>query len=468
MHTAESLDMDGIAADLNVFLTMDPQQLLQVDMMFRIGLQILLLCASAFFSGSETALFSLSRLDLQQLRRERNPRFNTLQSLLERPRQLIISILCGNEIINVAAAANMTGILVALYGAEVGGVLSILVMVPLLLLFGEMTPKTIAVSDPIKISTRIIAVPLSVWIKFITPFRWIIRLVADRLTTWIVGEETTAENILQVDELRSLVDEVVKGGELTASERSIIYNLLEAGTTEVIEIMIPRTQTAFIDADTSVPRIVEQVRSLQYTRLPIYQDSRDNLLGFIHAEDILQRVLDDTDFNTLTIDDILHPPVIVPPTKKVDEMFDFFLDHKVQAAAVLNEFGGIDGLVTLKSILSFVFGKITPETESKPSYTELGENVYEVAGDMKLTTFNDLTNFGVSDPRMTTIGGIVLRALDRLPQVGDEVSIEGVILTVLKMEGHRIAKLRVAKGRGIEKHTKSQDTPASSTKIDNN
>ena len=453
--------MDGSLTDLSTVLAMDPELLLQGDMIFRIALQILLLCASAFFSGSETALFSLSRLDLQQLRRERNPRFDTLQSLLERPRQLIISILCGNEIINVAAAANMTGILVTLYGAEVGGILNILVMVPLLLLFGEVTPKTIAVSDPVKISTKIIAVPLNIWIKVISPFRWIIRLVADRFTTWIVGEETTAENILQVDELRTLVDEVVKGGELTAGERSIIYNLLEAGTTEVIEIMIPRTQTAFIDADTSVPKIIEQVRSLKYTRLPVYRGSRDNLIGFIHAEDILQRVLDDTDFNALNIDDILHPPVIVPPTKKVDEMFDFFLDHKVQAAAVLNEFGGIDGLVTLKSVLSFVFGMITPETELKPGYTELGENVYEVAGDMKLTIFNDLTNFDVSDPRMTTIGGVVLRALDRLPQVDDEVTIEGVVLTVIEMKGHRITKLHASKGHEVEKLTEPKETTAS-------
>lgn len=445
--------MDGIWTDLSALLSVDTQRLMQADMIFRFCLQFLLMVASAFFSGSETALFSLSRLDLQQLRREHNPRFATLQTLLERPRQLIISILCGNEIINVAAAANMAGILVALYGAELGGVLNILVMVPLLLLFGEVTPKTIAVSDPVKVSTRIIAVPLSIWIKFITPFRWLIRLVADRFTTWIVGEETTPENILQVDEFRTLVDEVVKGGELSARERSMIYNLLEAGTTEVIEIMIPRTQTAFIDVATPVPVIIEQVRTLRYMRLPVYQESRDNLVGFIHAEDILKRVLDDTDFNTVKIDDILHPSVIVPPTKKVDEMFDFFLDHKVQAAAVLNEFGGIDGMVTLKRILSFVFGKITPETAPQMVYEQTAENVFEVAGDMKLTDFEDLTNFGITDPRMTTIGGVFLRVLDQLPKEGDQITIEGVVLTVLKMERHRIARLRASKGGGLTETT---------------
>ena len=438
--------MDGTWTGLTASLVIDPQQLMQADMIFRIGLQVLLLFASAFFSGSETALFSLSRLDLQKLRQDNNPKFDLLQSLLERPRQLIISILCGNEIINVAAVANMTGILVALYGAEVGGTLNILVMVPLLLLFGEVTPKTIAVSDPVKISTRIIAAPLMVWVKLITPFRWAIRLVSDQLTIWIVGEETAPENILQVDEFRTLVDEVAKGGELTGREHSLIYNLLEAGSTEVIQIMIPRTRVDFIDAKTPVMEIVEQVRSLKHMRLPVFSETRDNLIGFIHAEDVMQRMLDNADFNSLKLVDMLHPPIIVPPTKKIDEMFDFFLEHKVQAAAVLNEFGGIDGIVTLKRVLSFVFGAITPETTPQLVYTQPAENVFEVGGDMKLAVFNDLTNFAITDPRMTTIGGVVLRKLDRLPQVDDEIVVEGVLMKVLEMKGHRISRLRASKG----------------------
>jgi len=333
--------MEEIITESITSLAFDPQRLMQLDMMFRIALQFLLLAASAFFSSSETAMFSLSRLDLQQLRRENHPRYGILQSLLERPRQLIISILCGNEIINVAATANMTGILVVLYGAETGGLINILLMVPMLLLFGEVTPKTIAVTDPVKISTRVIAVPLNIWVKLVTPFRWMIRGVADRLTTLIVGQEIAAENILRVDEFRTLVDEVTRGGELTPGERSLIHHLLDAGTTEVIEIMIPRTKTVFINANTPVPEIIDHVRTFHYTRLPVFRGSRDNLIGFIHAEDILKLVLDDVDFSSLQLEDLLRPLVIVPATKKVDEMFDFFLEHKVQAAAVLNEFGCI-------------------------------------------------------------------------------------------------------------------------------
>jgi putative hemolysin len=439
-------------------LEFDIDRLLQLDMLARIVLQVILLAASAFFSGSETALFSLSRIELQKLRRAKHPRFEKLQALLEQPRQLIISILSGNEIINIAAAVNMTGILVALYGAEKGAVINILVMVPLLLLLCEVTPKTIAVSDPVKISTRIIAVPLTIWVKLVTPFRWMIRMIADRITTLIVGEETAAENILRVDEFRTLVEEVVEVGQLSASERSLIYNLLEAGTTEVIEIMIPRTKTAFIKAATPVSEIVQQVKRLRYTRIPVILDSRDDLIGFVHAEDIMVHILDGTDFSQLKLDDILRPPVIVPPTKKVDEMFDFFLTHKVQAAAVLNEFGGIDGLVTLKSILNFVFGMITPESSPQYAYKQPDDTSFEVPGDIKLTAFNDLTNFGIEDPRMTTIGGVVLRMLDRLPVLGDECVIDGVVIKVLEMEGHRIARVSVSKGGPLGGETLNVNT----------
>ena len=188
---------------IKAFLAFDSARLAEPDMIARLCLQLLLLCGSAFFSGSETALFSLSRMDLQKLRRERNRHSETLHALLDQPRRLIISILCGNELINIAAAANMTGILVTLYGDGKIELINALVMVPLLLLFGEVTPKTIAVSNPVRISTGVVATPMSFWVRFVAPLRWVIRAVADRSTTLIVGEETTADNILQIDEFRS-------------------------------------------------------------------------------------------------------------------------------------------------------------------------------------------------------------------------------------------------------------------------
>jgi CBS domain containing-hemolysin-like protein len=431
---------------IKAFFVFDTVLLSEPDMIVRLGLQVLLLCGSAFFSGSETALFSLSRLDLQKLRRERNRHTETLHELLDQPRRLIISILCGNELVNIAAAANMTGIVVTLYGVERAGWISILVMVPLLLLFGEVTPKTISVSNPVRVSTGVVATPMSLWVRLVSPLVWAIRSIADRITTLIVGEEKAAENILQLDEFRTLVEEVARGGELNATERALIYNLLEAGDTEVVEIMTPRTRTAFLNADMTVPEMVDRFRSYRHPRVPVFREHRDNLEGFVHAEDILRQVLDETDLTTLVLDDIMHSPVVVPLTKKVDEMFDFFTANNARAAAVLNEFGGVEGFVTMKDVLTFIFGQISGDVEGQELYHERDEDSYEVDGDMKLTDFNNLSNFGIEDPRMTTIGGVAFRHLDRLPQVGDSISIEDICITVLEMDGHRIARVSVSRG----------------------
>jgi CBS domain containing-hemolysin-like protein len=460
--------MDGLTQPLMQYwlalkslLAVDLSRLAEPDMIARLALQVLLLFGAAFFSGSETALFSLSRLDLQRLRRERNRHSETLHALLDQPRRLIISILCGNELVTIAAAANMTAILVTLYGVDRAGWVNLLVMVPLLLLIGEVTPKTIAVSNPVRISTKIVASPMSVWVRVVAPLRWAIRSVADRITTFFVGAEKAPDNILQVDEFLSLVEEVAKEGKLNATERALIYNLLEAGDTEIVEIMTPRTRTAFLNVEINVPEMIERVKAFRHSRVPVFRVHRDNLVGFIHAEDLMRLVLDEVDLTSRTTESLLHPPVVVPLTKKVDEMFEFFQANNTRAAVVLNEFGGVEGFVTMTDVLTFIFGHITGDIRGAELYHERDENLYEVPGDMKLTDFNNLTNFGIEDPRMTTIGGVAFRHLDRLPKVGDKVSVEGILITVLEMDLHRIARVRVARGPVAEGGRKEFEPPES-------
>jgi putative hemolysin len=246
------------------------------------------------------------------------------------------------------------------------------------------------------------------------------------------------------------VEEVARGGQLNATERALIYNLLEAGDTEIVEIMVPRTQVSFLDADMSVPEMVELFKAYRHPRVPVFRLHRDNIVGFLHAEDILRLTLDKVDLAELQPEDIMHPPVVVPLTKKVDEMFDFFQAKRARAAMVLNEFGGVEGFVTMRDVLNFIFGHVSGVVVGAEHYRERDDNVYEVAGDMKLTDFNNLTNFGIEDPRMTTIGGVAFRHLDRLPRVGDKVTVEGLVITVLEMDAHRIARVRVTRGEALE------------------
>jgi CBS domain containing-hemolysin-like protein len=425
------------------YVRFDANLLTDPTIIARLVLQAALLFGSAFFSGSETALFSLSKLDLQKLRRHRHRNSETVHALLDQPRRLIISILCGNEIVNIAATINLTSIVVSLYGPEKAGVITVVVMLPLVLLIGEVTPKTIAVSNPVRFGAGLVAPPLSVWLKLVTPLRWAIRGIAERLTTLIVGEDKSAENILQIDEFRSLVEEVAKEGELNATERTLIHRLLDAGDTEVVEIMTPRTRMEFVNETMPVREIIERVRAVKHSRIPVFSGHRDNLVGFIHAEVVLMMVLENMDLQLLTVSDIVHPPVVVPPTKKVDEMFDFFQNHKCRAAVVLNEFGGVDGFVTITDVLNFIFGQIAGQAPGEDLHKDRDQDEYEVPGEMKMVDFNNLTHFGLEDPRMTTIAGVTFRQLDCLPKVGDVVAIDDLEITVLEMDSHRIARVRV-------------------------
>jgi putative hemolysin len=234
----------------------------------------------------------------------------------------------------------------------------------------------------------------------------------------------------------------------------------------VVEIMTPRTRTTFLNADMSVPEMVDKFRADRHPRVPVFRVHRDNVVGFVHAEDVLRIVLDKVDLTTLDPETIMRPPVVVPLTKKVDEMFDFFQANNARAAVVLNEFGGIEGLVSMKDVLTFIFGQISGDVQGQELYQERDDNSYDVKGDMKLTDFNNLTNFGIEDPRMTTIGGVAFRHLDRLPRVGDSVNLEGILITVLEMDEHRIASVRVSCRPGGKEAAEEEETPEGGQETD--
>ena len=428
------------------FLSFDPARLAEPDMIVRLGVQVMLLCCSAFFSGSETALFSLSNLDLQQLRRAGHPQAGPLQELLDEPRRLIVSLLCGNELVNIAAVANMTGILVALYGEARAGWIAVCVMLPLLLLVGEVTPKTIAVANPRRLTADLIARPMSAWVSMVAPLRWVIRIGADRITTWIVGPARSPDHLLQIDEFKSLIDDFAEAGRLQPSSRVLITNLLEAGTTEIVTIMTPRSRTAFLDGSQRPAELVERFRKIRHWRVPVYRGHRDNLLGFVCAEDVLRLLREGADLDSLSAEDLVRPPIVVPLTKKIDEMFDFFRRNEARAAMVLNEFGGVAGVVTLNDVLRFIVGPITTPATRESEVKQVAPDVYEAPGDTRLAEFNRVTNFGIQDPRMTTIAGVAFRQIDRLPKVGDRAQIESFVIEVLAMDEHRISRVRVARG----------------------
>ncbi|QEP43142.1 HlyC/CorC family transporter [Ectothiorhodospiraceae bacterium BW-2] len=416
-----------------------------IELIIRIVLQVVLLGLSAIFSGSETALFSLSRIDLQKLRQSRHRHSESIHAMLDEPRRLIISILCGNELVNIASAVNMAAILLLFFGSQDIGWINIFIMVPLLLLIGEVTPKTIAVSFPVKFATHISAKILPRWIILITPLREAVRLVSDRITTFVVGDSVNRDNILHADEFRTLIEEGEESGIIDATERVLIDNVLEAAETDISRIMTPGPRIRFLNAELPVPELIEKFRHLRHPRIPVYRGHWDNVIGFIHSEDVLRLFHHDIDPHEVALESLLKPAHFVPPTKKVDEMFDYFQAHNTRAAVILSEYGEVLGIVTMKDVLTFIFGEISGKMEGQEHYDEQDGNSYTVPGDMRLNDFYNLTNFHIDDPVMTTIGGVAFRLFDRLPQIGDSVIHEGFEFIAREVKGLRISQIQVRK-----------------------
>jgi CBS domain containing-hemolysin-like protein len=344
-------------------------------------------------------------------------------------------------LLNIASAANMTSILLMLFGENAGWI-NILVMVPLLLLVAEVTPKTIAVNFPLGFSKKVSSRVLPRWIYAVTPLREAVRLVADGVTTWLVGEVVDRENLLQPDELKTLLEEGEETGIIDATERVLIDNLLEASETDISHIMTPGPRIRFLDATEPLPQIIQSFREYEHPRVPVYSGHWDNVIGFVHSEDVLRLVRGGVDLEAIKIEDILRPAHFVPPTIMVAEMFNFFQEHRTRAAIVLGEFGEVLGIVTMKDVLTFFFGEITGKMRGSDDYRQ-DESGYLVPGDMRLLDFYNLTNIDIDDPVMTTVGGLVFRLFGRLPTAGETVAYEGYNFTVMEVNGLRISRLRV-------------------------
>ncbi|WP_291992586.1 hemolysin family protein [Candidatus Accumulibacter sp. ACC003] len=418
---------------------------IDLELVIRLSVQVALLTASAFFSGSETALFSLTSFDMQRLQNSQHPRFKSIQEMLEEPRRLIISLLCGNELVNIASSANMAAILLKYFSEDETTLLNILVMVPLLLLVGEVTPKTIAVTHPIMVSTRISAALLPRWIAFVAPLRKVVRAIADRITTAIVGEPVKKENILHSDEFRTLVEEGEASGEIVPTERILIDNMLEASEAEVVDIMTPISSMVSFDVEQPLCQLVEAFQAVHHARVPLFEDNPSNIVGFVHSEDVIKLVRSGADITAIKVRDVMRQAHFVPSTKKVDEMVEFFQENRTRLALVIGEYANVLGIVSIRDVAAFMLGKLAPPSQ-EPGVREIEvSKVYTIPGDMSLVDFNQLVGADLDDPSMNTVGGLMMRLLNRLPRVGDSVTFQGFIFAVEQMQGLRIDRFRVTR-----------------------
>lgn len=327
---------------------------------------IVLIAASAFFSGSEVALFGLQRVDREQMSRSDRLADTLVVRMLARPRKLIATLLIGNELVNVSVSAFIAGLVPSLHpmGSELElALIATFTAVLLLLFLGEITPKTIAIKTSLGWSRKA-ARPLWLFAIVVTPLRWVVGLVAGLLMRPFAGPTArAAPRDLSEAEFMTLVDASSALGEVNARERRLIHRVFEFDDKTVAEVMMPRAKVFALAYDLPTTRLVGAIAAGGFSRVPIYQRSLDQIRGIVYAKDL---VIQGTGLSApRRLVDLLHEPLFVPRTITIERLFRLFKQRKIHLAIVVNEYGKVVGLVTMEDLLEELFGEIYDEREQQ-------------------------------------------------------------------------------------------------------
>lgn len=412
---------------------MDPSQIIQLITI------VILLAMSAFFSSSETALTTVSTIRLKSLADNGNKNAKLVLKLKENPDKMLSAILIGNNIVNIAASSITTIFVQTMWGSwaiSIGsGALTLLVLV-----FGEITPKTAATGYADKFSL-VVAKPIWFLTKVLTPIIVVINFLASCIMKLFRININEKESTFTEEELRTIMDVSHEEGVIEEEEREMINNVFDFGEAEAKEIMIPRIDMCMINVDASYDELLEIFKENRYTRLPVYQDSTDNVIGIINIKDlILYRSGDKFD-----IRDYLRDVYYTYEYKKLDELMAEMRKDSVNITIVLDEYGAAVGLITIEDLLEEIVGEIRDEYDydEEDSFKEIAPNEYLVDGQTKLDDVNDALDLSLTSEDYDSIGGYIIGSLDRLPIMGDTVETDNVKLVVELMDKNRIDKVHI-------------------------
>jgi Mg2+/Co2+ transporter CorB len=404
---------------------------------------LILLCVSAFSSMSETAITASSRARMHALESAGDKRAGVVNRLLALRDRLIGTILIGNNIVNTASASLTTAVLLNLFG-EVGIAYATVVVSVLIIVFAEVTPKTLAINNPDHYALKA-ARPLSLMVKLLTPITIMVEWTV-RLLFRLFGIKVGGDNGLSAaQEIRGQVDLLHKEGSVGKGERDMLGGLLDLEELEVSDVMIHRTKMRAIEADLPPEEIVREVLSSPYTRMPLWRGTPDNIVGVLHAKDLL-RALDAAggDAGRLDILDLALEPWFVPDTTALKDQLKAFLKRKTHFALVVDEYGEVQGLVTLEDIIEEIVGDIKDEHDADPmGVRRLRDGAIQAEGGVPIRDLNRVMDWKLPDEEATTIAGLVIHEARTIPDVGQAFTFYGYRFEVMRKQRNRITSLRI-------------------------
>ena len=400
---------------------------------------ILLMALSGFFSGAETALVSCNRIRIRTLAEDGDKRALTLLGVLEQQSKMISAILIMNNVVNLSASALTTMLTMKVWGnAYVGVGTGILTLV--LLVFGEISPKTYAAVHAEGMALRVAA--LIKWLMMVmTPVIFVINTFSGALLRLAGTDPNQKAEAITEDELRTIVDVSHEEGVIENEERKMINNVVDFGDTLAKDVMIPRMNMQMIDVNASYEEVIEVFRQNMYTRYPVYEETVDNVVGILNLKDTLFREPD----KAFDVRSYLRGAFFTYEYKKTAELFVEMRQKLISMAVVLDEYGAVAGLVTMEDLLEEIVGEIRDEfdAEELQHVQKLDELTYRVDGSMKLDDLNDLLGLHIESEEYDSIGGFVIGLLDHLPEQGETVTWKRILFTVEKVDKNHIEWIRM-------------------------
>jgi len=365
---------------------------------------------------------------------------NRINKLLSDPSRLLSAILIGNNVVNIGASSLMTSLAIDAFGNTGVGVATG-IMTLLILVFGEITPKSLAAKNSEKISVR-----LSGFIEFVTnlltPISFVLNIITDFLVKLLGGEVDKKKPFITQEELKTIVNVSYKEGVLEGEEKDMIYNVFDFSDSQVNDVMVPRTEIVAIDVDLPYEEIIKIINKEQYSRIPVYENTIDNIIGILYVKDLL--FLDVNKESPFDLRKYIRQPYFTPEYKSIKELFKEMRTNRNHMVVIIDEYGGTEGIVTIEDVVEEIVGDIEDEYDKKIKEIEvIKEDEYLVNGNVRIDTINELIGTHIESKDFDTIAGFVIGIIDRLPEAGEEIEYENIRFIIENIDRNRIKKIRI-------------------------
>ncbi|MEO1281676.1 MAG: HlyC/CorC family transporter [Pseudomonadota bacterium] len=417
---------------------------MSLELLLTVFVVFTLLALSGFFSGSETALTAVSRARMHSLETEGDANAATVNRLLSKPERIIGTVLLGNNLVNILASSLTTSMLLGLFG-EIGVAYATIGLTLLVVIFAEVLPKTYALAYTDKFALTIAPI-MSVLIVVLRPFTVAVEFIVSRVLKMTPSTADDAANFLSGHkEIRGTIDLQTKEGGVAKHDAHMLGGVLDLGDLKVGDIMIHRTKMETVCADNPSQEIVDDVSSSQYSRMPVWKDEPENIVGVLHTKNLLL-ALGKCDWCADKIDvlSVASEPWFVPDTTTVREQLNQFLKQKTQMALVVDEYGEVQGLITLEDILEEIVGQIVDEHDLQESAIRpQADGTVNVDGTLAIRDLNRFMDWSLPDEEATTVAGLVIHEAQTIPEPGQAFTFYGYRFEILRKSRNKITALRV-------------------------